>query len=56
MTDKGFRVISPAEVRAGGMAVSVVAGLSPQMTYEELAMGAHLDKSRRAVRRLKPPT
>ncbi len=41
VTDKGFRVISPAEVRAGGMAVSVVAGLSPQMTYEELAMGAH---------------
>lgn len=42
VTDQGFRVVGPAEVRSGGTAAAVVAGLSPQLTYEELAMGAHL--------------
>lgn len=42
VTAQGFRVMPPAEVRAGGRAVAVVAGLSPALTYEELAMGAHL--------------
>lgn len=39
---QGFRIVTPAEARAGASAVSVVAGLSPTVTYEELAMGAHL--------------
>lgn len=39
---QGFRIVTPAEARAGALAVSVVAGLSPTVTYEELAMGAHL--------------
>lgn len=42
VTAQGFRIIPPDEVRAGGKAVAVVAGLSPTLTYEELAMGAHL--------------
>ncbi len=39
---QGFKILSAADVRAGAAAVSVVAGLSPVLTYEELAMGAHL--------------
>lgn len=42
MIDSGFRVVPPAEVRAGGTAVAVVSGLTPTLTYEELAMAAHL--------------
>lgn len=42
VTAQGFRVMPAAEVRAGHKAVAVVAGLSPNLTYEELAMGAHL--------------
>lgn len=40
--DHGFRLVSPAEARAGASAAAVVCGLSPDMTYEELAMAAHL--------------
>lgn len=39
---KGFKILPPPDVRAGAKAVAVVAGLSPDLTYEELAMGAHL--------------
>lgn len=39
---QGFRILPAAEVRAGAKAAAVVAGLSPNLTYEELAMGAHL--------------
>jgi 4-nitrophenyl phosphatase len=39
---KGFRRVTPAEVRAGATAAFVVAGLSREVTYEDLAMGAHL--------------
>lgn len=42
LTAQGFEILSAAAVRAGAAAVSVVAGLSPLMTYDELAMGAHL--------------
>lgn len=42
MLAQGFTIVPPSEVRAGGKAVAVVAGLSPTLTYEELAMGAHL--------------
>ena len=42
LTTQSFRILSAADVRAGASAVSVVAGLSPVMTYEDLAMGAHL--------------
>lgn len=42
LTAQGFKILSAADVRAGASAVSVVAGLSPVMTYEDLAMGAHL--------------
>lgn len=42
VTAQLFRIVTPAEVRAGAMAMAVVAGLSPNMTYEELAMAAHL--------------
>ena len=39
---QGFRFLTPAEVRAGSAAACVVVGLSPQLTYEELAMAAIL--------------
>jgi 4-nitrophenyl phosphatase len=39
---EGFRILPPSDVRAGAKATAVVAGLSPELTYEELAMGAHL--------------
>ena len=39
---RGFRTVGPAEVRAGATAAAVVVGLSPDVTYEELAMGSLL--------------
>ncbi len=39
---QGFRFLTPAEVRAGSAAACVVVGLSPQLTYEELAMASIL--------------
>ena len=45
---KGFRILSAADVHAGAKAAApiaaaaVVAGLSPDMTYPEIAMGAYL--------------
>lgn len=42
MSDRGFRVVTPGDVRAGGSAVAVVSGLSTNLSYEELAMAAHL--------------
>lgn len=42
MLDQGFRIVTPTEARAGATAVAVVAGLSPNVTYEELAMASHL--------------
>lgn len=40
--DQGFHVVTPAEVRAGISVVAVVAGLAPNMMYEDLAMAAYL--------------
>lgn len=37
-----FRIIGPAQVRAGEIAPVVVVGLSKAATYEDLAMAAHL--------------
>lgn len=42
MSAKGFLSVTPRDVRAGATAAAVVVGLSPQVTYEELAMGSHL--------------
>lgn len=42
MIAQGFRIVTPGEVRQGATAVAVVAGLSPNITYEDLAMGSHL--------------
>lgn len=42
MLAQGFRTVTAAEARAGATAVAVVAGLSPNVTYEELAMASHL--------------
>jgi 4-nitrophenyl phosphatase len=42
MTARGFQPITPRDVRAGASAAAVVVGLSPDVTYEELAMGSHL--------------
>lgn len=39
---QGFRRVTPSQVRAGATAAFVVAGLSRDATYEDLAMGAHL--------------
>ncbi len=45
---KGFRILSAADVHAGAKAAApitaaaVVAGLSPDMTYHEIAMGVYL--------------
>ncbi len=39
---QSFRLLTPAEVRAGAAAAFVVVGLSPQLTYEELAMASLL--------------
>lgn len=39
---KGYRFLTPADVRAGAAAAFVVVGLSPQLTYEELAMASLL--------------
>lgn len=42
MTAKGFRLITPADVRAGATAAFVVVGFTPDATYEDLAMGSLL--------------
>jgi 4-nitrophenyl phosphatase len=42
IAERGFRLLTPAEVRAGSAAAFVVVGLSPQLTYEELAMASIL--------------
>lgn len=42
LRNQGFRIITPADVRCGETAVAVVAGLAPNMMYEDLAMAAHL--------------
>ena len=39
---RGFQTIGPAAVRAGATAAFVVVGLSPAVTYEELAMASLL--------------
>ncbi len=39
---QGFRIVTPGEARVGASAVAVVAGLSPNVTYEELAMASLL--------------
>jgi len=39
---QGFRIVTPAEARKGATAAAVVAGLSPTVTYEELAMASLL--------------
>lgn len=42
MEARGFRRVTAADVRAGAMAPLVVAGLSRNVVYEDLAMAAHL--------------
>ncbi|MEZ4516037.1 MAG: HAD-IIA family hydrolase [Chloroflexota bacterium] len=42
ITSHGFRILSPADVRNGEFAPVVVVGLSRTITYEGLAMAAHL--------------
>lgn len=42
MLDQGFHVITPAEAFTGATAVAVVAGLSPGVTYHDLAAACHL--------------
>jgi 4-nitrophenyl phosphatase len=42
LTAHGFRVITPADVRAGATAAFVVVGFTPHATYEDLAMGSLL--------------
>jgi 4-nitrophenyl phosphatase len=42
ITARDFRIVSPAEVRAGESAAFVVVGFSPNATYEDLAMGSLL--------------
>lgn len=39
---QGFRFLTPVDVRAGASAAFVVVGLSPHLTYEELAMASIL--------------
>lgn len=42
LAGKGFRSVSPQEVRAGATATLVVVGFTPYATYEDLAMGSLL--------------
>jgi 4-nitrophenyl phosphatase len=42
MTARGYRVITPSEVKRGASAELVVAGFNREVTYDDLAMGALL--------------
>lgn len=42
MTSRGFEVVTPRQAREGRAAELVVIGFSPQATYDDLAMAAHL--------------
>jgi 4-nitrophenyl phosphatase len=42
LSSRGFRIITPDEVRTGATAELVVVGFTPDATYEQLAMGSLL--------------